>query len=499
MCVVLGGVAEAAGPVWPVPKGLWKPGKGETPGKGNFVYLDSQSGDYIGAGRNYTYTPLNSMLVFSETSGVLTVGVTGDEGWLAYFSVMQPLTTLKPGYYGDLQDSVYNYTEGGLYWYGQDRSCDNVKGWFAVDQVEYQNDAVTFIRMRFEQHCEGKNPALRGAVQYTVTDKRHPKGPSMPPKDLWTPPKNVISQGNMVYLESQPGDKVGGGKTYSYNASNAQIYVTNGQNAFTILLGGEKQWTGSFQGMNVIQQLQKGYYPHVQRYLFNNPTMGGLSWYGDGLGCDTLWGWFVVDGVTYNATGMTAVKLRFAQYCEGSSSALFGAVYWAADNPVNPPGPVNPPPSSLWRPDPSALPASGDFVYLESDSDDIVGHGENLTYTPLNSTILCGASGVFLNVKVACSDYSRLNGDFLGMNSLTQLEPGYYGGLQLYPYNNPLVGGLSWNGGLCDTVIGWFAVDSIQYSNGKFASVSLRFGQHCNGTPAALHGAIRCRGNNNLF
>jgi hypothetical protein len=34
--------------------------------------------------------------------------------------------------------------------------------------------------------------------------------------------------------------------------------------------------------------------------------------------------------------------------------------------------------------------------------------------------------------------------DFEGMNTLTQLQPGYYGGLQRYPFHSEVKGGLSW-------------------------------------------------------
>ena len=44
-----------SGPTRP-PKNLWQPPAGATPASGNYVYLQSDAGDYIGAGATITYT-----------------------------------------------------------------------------------------------------------------------------------------------------------------------------------------------------------------------------------------------------------------------------------------------------------------------------------------------------------------------------------------------------------------------------------------------------------
>ena len=39
-------------------------------------------------------------------------------------------------------------------------------GWFVVDAVTYVGDTLTAIDLRFEQHCEGHAPALRGEIHW---------------------------------------------------------------------------------------------------------------------------------------------------------------------------------------------------------------------------------------------------------------------------------------------------------------------------------------------
>jgi len=60
--------------VFPVPDGLWQPGAGSTPPTGNFVYLNSDVGDFIGQGQTFTYTPETATVTLSTNQGHLTVG-----------------------------------------------------------------------------------------------------------------------------------------------------------------------------------------------------------------------------------------------------------------------------------------------------------------------------------------------------------------------------------------------------------------------------------------
>jgi hypothetical protein len=81
--------------------------------------------------------------------------------------------------------------------------------------------------------------------------------------------------------------------------------------------------------MNTLSQLQPGYYSDLKRYPFHNPAKGGLSWSGQGRGCNTLQGWFAIDRVIYTNGILTALDLRFEQRCDGGAP-LHGAVHWNA-------------------------------------------------------------------------------------------------------------------------------------------------------------------------
>jgi len=161
-------------------------------------------------------------------------------------------------------------------------------------------------------------------------DTPNGSAPTSPPSGLWQPAAgSTPAAGNYVYLQSEQGDYIGQGQTLTYTPAVAAISVSAVCNRLTIVVGNQT-WRGDFQGMSGTVQLQPGYYGNLERYPFHNPAYGGLSWSGGGRGCNTLTGWFVVDGVTYNSGTLGAIDLRFEQHCEGGAAALHGQIHWTA-------------------------------------------------------------------------------------------------------------------------------------------------------------------------
>ncbi len=285
-----------AGPVNPPPAGLWQPAVGSTPATGNYIYLQSDAGDYIGQGQTYTYTQATATLSVTESSGHLAVGINGNEQWSSDFQTMNTLTQLQPGYYAGLQRyPFHNPAMGGLNWAGQGRGCNALQGWFVVDNVTYVGGALTAIDLRFEQHCEGATAALHGAIHWTSTGTAPPPPPTPvagpvnpPPAGLWQPAAGSTPvTGNYIYLQSDAGDYIGQGQTYTYTPATATLSVTASSGHLAVGINGNERWFGDFQTMNTLTQLQPGYYAGLQRYPFHNPAMGGLDWSGQGRGCNT--------------------------------------------------------------------------------------------------------------------------------------------------------------------------------------------------------------------
>ena len=215
--------------------------------------------------------------------------------------------------------------------------------------------------------------------------------------------------------------------------------------------------------------------------------MGGLSWYGEGRGCNQLTGWIIIDKATYVEGALTEIELQFEQHCEGVTAALHGEIKWYASDATQPAGPELPIPQSLWQPNPELLPESGNFVYLLSESQDYIGAGNEYLHSDVDTAITVSTGEGFVSISVG-----GWLGRFKTMVGLEQLEPGFYGDLQRYPFHNPAKGGLAWtgNGRGCNRLSGWFAVDDVSYLNGQLMAIDLRFEQHCEGLPPALYGKV---------
>lgn len=484
------------GPVNPPPAGLWQPAPGSTPASGNYVYLASDAGDFVGEGRTEIYTQVNSVLtVRSETSGELGVGINGNRQWGATFKAMVPLTRVEPGYYPDAQRWPFGNPALGMMEFGG--SCNQLSGWFVIDSITYSGNDVTALDARFEQHCEFATPALRGKIHWRSDDPTQPAGPQVPPPaGLWTPPAgSVPATGNVVYLQSDANDFIGQGLTKAYTPLDSIIEVGGGGmtaagNRFQLTVRGDQEWTGFFQAMNTLSDLQPGYYGNLQRFPGNNPVFGGISWNGEGRGCGTATGWFVIDSVTYSGSTLDSIELRFEQHCEGFTPALHGLVRWSAADTRQPLPPQVPPPANLWAPPSGATPASGNYAYFQSEAGDFVGQGQTHLYTSQDAGFVMVTSGSQLNVDVEGDQ--RWGGYFIPMVPLAQLQVGYYGNLAAA---NPAKGLLNWHsdGRGCGKPTGWFVVDDVSYASGSLTSIDVRFEQHCDGATPVLHGKIHWR------
>jgi hypothetical protein len=143
-----------------------------------------------------------------------------------------------------------------------------------------------------------------------------------------------------------------------------------------------------------------------------------------------------------------------------------------------------------WQPPSGATPASGTYVYIESESTDTIGQGRTTTYTQTNSTILMSTSGARLSFEVQGAQ--NWNADFLASDG-DGIVVGFWGDLSIYPPPRPDDGGLHFRGDgrQCTVVSGWFVVDRIGFDAQGLSLIELRFQQRCDGNTSVLRGKIR--------
>lgn len=463
------------------------------------VTLQSDAGDFIGQGKNYTYNRTSAKIEVSAEKNRLVVRVQGDETWAAVFQTGgAEQSQLKAGMVANSArfEDDGDWSRSGHYWSGEGRYCSSSTGWFAIDSVSYSGMQLTQVTVRFVRHCNGATPAMHGEIRYYADDKSLPPPPVLPvPATLWKPPAQFAAGvGNRAYFESEEGDYVGLGKTYAYDQRSAAVKVFGSVSQLHIEVEGNELWTAEMQGMsNLTNTIDPGYYPGIHGSRFSNPVKGGLSWTGEGRGCRVSHGWYVVDAITIESGSVTSIDLRFEQHCEGRTAALRGAIHWSDPTRVTLPPVAGNSAVGSWRAPAAQLPASGNFFYTESDPGEGLGKGQVSLNTGTTAQITATAVGNTLTFR--SNGVRDWNGEFIAALGQTQFAVGSYSNVALR---------ISVDSTASHEPKGWLVIDSISYAGGKLVAVDLRFeqlGSNRNGNDyGLLHGQLHWRADQaNIF
>jgi len=132
-----------------------------------------------------------------------------------------------------------------------------------------------------------------------------------------------------LYLNSQPGDFVGGGIKQTLTPADGTFSVSNGANTVNVAFNTptySQFWYLDF-GSPLSMKFARGQYVSAQRTPFRGPTRPGIDVSGDGRGCNTDTGQFLVSDFALAADGTVArLAIDFEQHCEGGSAALYGSL-----------------------------------------------------------------------------------------------------------------------------------------------------------------------------
>ncbi len=473
----------------------WQPPAGSTPSSGNYVYLDSTPGDSVGQGRSSLYTERESTISQFYANGQYQfhVGST-DRQWSGTFQLGFDYPP-RAGFYGNAAlPGKGDGQQPWLEWMTEWRFCARIEAWFVIDEISVGQDGLQTITARFMQRCDASAGALRGKVRWSRTAAR--SAPIDPAPALWQPPAgSTPATGSFLYVESDADDYVGQGSSRLFTTADSTLSVGYYDTAFAfysvIAASGPELWVGNLRGM-LGATLQRGYHPGVQRYPYQFESVGVMEWQRRGRGCGMVNGWFVVDDVVYVGQLILYIELRFEQRCGLSAAASRGKLRWSAYDVLPAPGP-QPLPGAAWQPPAGSTPASGDFVYLESETGDSIGQGQTLLATSANASLQGVPYGSSFHLR-AEQGAATWVGDFRAMNSRWTLEQGFYPALSRHPLHDPARGGLSWSidGRTCAAADSWVAIDElVNAADGSIASMVMRFEQRCAGSSGALRGKLR--------
>lgn len=469
----------------------------ELPASGTALALAGSADDPITKGKVFSYTQASARLTVTASETLIRFDVMGDERLSVQLSVPALATDLKPGVYRNLSGMTGVENPSGRFAVESlhpQVTCTTSNSDVTVESVRFDAGRVSELTLSFEQRCNGSATALtRGRLRWQASDATRAPGPLAVPADLWQPPAGVLpANGNYVYLESQAGDPVGEGRTQLHTQADTWIYAEPAGPRIRFALKGDRYWFGTFFAMDSLSRLQPGYYTGLLSNVWRNPRRGAVEWAAAHERCEgNTRGWMTIDAVSYRGDALSAIEFRFEQRCsDGAAPPLRGKIRWAADDATRPPGPqaVS---ADLWSPPAAALPATGNYVYLQSDAGEWIGQGQTLLVTPNQFPFILYENQGKLTVSLGSLPKQEWIGHFQGDYTQRRLERGYYAGLLDVILGNPARGGISWSGQArgCQAS-GWFVVDDIRYTRGVLRSVDLRFEQICQHSDKALRGKI---------
>lgn len=136
----------------------------------------------------------------------------------------------------------------------------------------------------------------------------------------------AVTPVSSAFFDSQTGDYIGGGLAYTFPTV-TYGGLRGGYPTFSVSNGNGDNFQVWLAGVAGTGPLVPGTYEDAQRFDFRAAGVPGLDVFGDGRGCNTVAGRFVVYDATYDSAGnVLSFAAAFEDHCEGGAAALFGAL-----------------------------------------------------------------------------------------------------------------------------------------------------------------------------
>ena len=163
---------------------------------------------------------------------------------------------------------------------------------------------------------------------------------------FWCVTAPAFGHQSVLHFNSEPGDFIGRGQQETLTTDEVDFRAERTlDNGVSLSINNISRpdpprsisWSAKFapaEGMDLIE----GLYENATRWPFQDPTVLGLSFSGNGRGCNTLKGRFEVLEAVYDPTtdAVISFAVDFEQHCEGGDPALFGSIRFNSDVPLPP-------------------------------------------------------------------------------------------------------------------------------------------------------------------
>ena len=263
--------------------------------------------------------------------------------------------------------------------------------------------------------------------------------------------------------KSAPGDYIGLGQSDRYNPQNATLSVSGDASYLTFSVSTDTEFWSVVLAAPIGEELHPGTYYNAERAAFRTGRSPGLDVYGDGRGCNQIWGSFAINQIETDTSGnVTLLDATFSQSCESATAPLLQGIVKYKMRPLS-------------------------FSFV-SDPGDYIGGGLSKSYFGATSLFSLTGSNTYLQYSV-----SGLRDSWLALISPPTGQTLKVGTYDTMRFADSMHAGLDFfgDGRGCNTSTGTLEISGITLDgSGKPTSLSATFEQHCEDATPALHGMI---------
>jgi hypothetical protein len=300
------------------------------------LLLDSQPGDFVGAGRRYTYAASDGRFrsgADAETVTIDFVSLDGSHWWSLRFAAPVGEALVPGAYEGAVRTPFGSPLRPGLEVVGEDRACNGLSGRFTVLEARLDpSGGLAAFAADFEQHCENAGPALLGSIRVSAAAAlaaRVSLGGGTVAKAA--PSVAAGAPRTLLFLNSQEGDSVGQGLLQVLTPADGRFSLQQTlDGAAQLVFRGDVRWEAHLAAPRG-SALGPGVYEAAAAWPFQAAGQPGLVVDGQGVVCDAVAGRFVVlEAVVDPIGGFQRFAANFEQHCEAAAPALYGAVRYSS-------------------------------------------------------------------------------------------------------------------------------------------------------------------------
>lgn len=324
------GQVSNLGPELQVPSNLWRAPTSLLSTPGNYLFLQGNSGEYVSAGTSYLAKQPSSEIAANLWETVLTFTVIGEQNWDLRFAAMPSIPKFVEGFYDNTDfSSSQNPLRPQLRISGNARGCNMTSGWFVIDHIAYDGNKITEIDMRFEQRCEWFSEVMHGALHWRAKNQIATTAPlAQIPLNLWRAPSLGIPQSLYFYVDSAVNAPIAKGLTMFMPSKDYLFSLKEIREFIQVSLFGDHSVTIEFYPFNGMKILTEGFYDNVFKYPVSVVGRPQMHIEFDGVRCDSIDGWFAIDGLTRSYDDIIKFDSRFEIRCNGNPAPIRGQIHW---------------------------------------------------------------------------------------------------------------------------------------------------------------------------